>query len=79
MLTISAQKSFDNTTCEKHITCFFSRVFGSMIAVAFHSKMHQHNIFLFFKKLILTSALQNDLKTPKNINLKQIKKMKKIF
>jgi hypothetical protein len=33
---------------------------------AFHSKMYQNNIFFFiFKKLFLTSAHQNDLKTPK--------------
>jgi hypothetical protein len=36
--------------------------------------MHQNNIFIF-KKLFLILAHQNDLKTPKNINLKQIKKL----
>jgi hypothetical protein len=33
-------------------------------------------IFFIFKKLFLISAHQNDLKTPKNINLKQRKKNK---
>jgi hypothetical protein len=36
----------------------------------FHLKMYQNNIFFIFKKLFLKSALQNDLKTLKNINLK---------
>jgi hypothetical protein len=40
--------------------------------------MHQNNIFFIFKKLFLISAHQNDLKTPKYINLKQGKKYKKI-
>jgi hypothetical protein len=44
---------------------------------AFHSKTYQNNVFFFKKKLFLTSAHQNDLKTPKNINLKQRKKIKK--
>jgi hypothetical protein len=49
-------------------------VFGSVVAVAFQSvfrsEMHQNNIFKK-KKLFLTSAYQNNLKTPKkNINLK---------
>jgi hypothetical protein len=33
--------------------------------------MYQNNIFFIFKKLFLTSAHQNDLKTSKNINLNQ--------
>jgi hypothetical protein len=50
-------------------------VFGSVVAVAFQSvfrsEMHQNNIFFLKKKLFLTSAYQNNLKTPKkNINLK---------
>jgi hypothetical protein len=49
-------------------------VFESIVAVAFqsvfHSEMHQNNKFFIFKKLFLTSAHQNNLKTPKNINLK---------
>jgi hypothetical protein len=43
-------------------------VFGNVVAVAFqsafHSEIYQNNIFLK-KKLFLTSAYQNDLKTPK--------------
>jgi hypothetical protein len=39
----------------------------------FYSKIYQNNIFL--KKLFLTSAHQNDLKTQKNINLNQRKKI----
>jgi hypothetical protein len=42
---------------------------GSVVAVAFqntfHSEIHQNNIFFIFKKLFLTSAHQNDMKTPK--------------
>jgi len=41
----------------------------------FCSEMYENNIF-FLKKLFLTSTHQNDLKIPKNINLKQIKKFK---
>jgi hypothetical protein len=46
-------------------------VFGSMVVVTvvfqsvFHSEMYQNNIFFIFKKLFLTSAHQNDLKTLK--------------
>jgi hypothetical protein len=36
--------------------------------------MYQNNIFIIFKKLFLISEHQNDLKTPKNINLKKNKK-----
>jgi hypothetical protein len=32
---------------------------------AFHSEIHQNNIFFILKKLFLTLAHQNDLKTPK--------------
>jgi hypothetical protein len=50
-----------------------------VVAVAFQStfyfKIYQNNIFLFFLKLFLKSAYQNNLKTPKNINLKQKKKI----
>jgi len=46
----------------------------SVVAVVFqsvfHLKMYQNNIFFIFKNLFLRSAHQNDLKTPKNINLK---------
>ena len=56
-------------------------LFGSMVAVAFqsvfHSEIYQNNIFFIFKKLFLIWAYQTDLKTLKNINLKQIKKYKK--
>jgi len=49
-------------------------VFESVVAVVFqnifYSEKHQNNIFFIFKKLFLTLAHQNDLKTPKNINLK---------
>jgi len=38
--------------------------------------MHQNNIFFIFKKLFFISAHQNDLKTLKNINLKQKNKIK---
>jgi len=44
----------------------------------FHLEMHQNDIFFIFLKLFLISAYQNDLKTLKNINLKQ-KKNKKIL
>jgi len=44
-------------------------VFSSVIAVAFqiafHAKMNANDVFLFFLKLFLTSAHQNDLKTLK--------------
>ena len=47
---------------------------GSVVAVPFQNvfylKMYQNNIFFIFKNLFLRSAHQNDLKTPKNINLK---------
>jgi hypothetical protein len=46
-------------------------VFGSVVAVAFqsvfHLDMYQNNIFFIFKKLFLTLAHQNDLKTPKKL------------
>jgi len=41
-------------------------------------KIYQNNIFFILKKLFLTSAHQNNLKTLNNINLKQRKKNKKI-
>jgi hypothetical protein len=47
-------------------------VFGSVVAVtfqiAFRAEIHANNIFLFFKKLFLTSAHQND---PKGTNRTQ--------
>ena len=53
-----------------------------MVATAFqsvfHLEMHQNDIFFIFLKLFLISAYQNDLKTLKNINLKQ-RKNKKIL
>jgi len=33
--------------------------------------MYQNNIFFYFLKIIFISTHQNDLKIPKNINLKQ--------
>jgi hypothetical protein len=40
-----------------------------VVAIAFQSvfnlEIYQNNIFFIFKKLFLTSARQNDLKTPK--------------
>jgi len=42
----------------------------------FYLEMYQNNIFFIFLKLFLISAHQNDLKTPKNIKLKQRKKLK---
>jgi hypothetical protein len=44
-------------------------VFGSVVAavfqITFRIKMHVNDVFLFFKKLFLTSAHQND---PKHTN-----------
>jgi hypothetical protein len=51
-------------------------VSGSMIVIIFYLEMYQNNIFFIFKKLFLISAHQNNLKTPKNINLKQKNKKK---
>jgi hypothetical protein len=55
-------------------------VFGSMGTVAFqsvfHPKMYQNNIF-FKKKLFLTSAHQNNLKTPKKYYFKVKQKINK--
>jgi len=42
--------------------------------ITFYFKIHQNNIFFIFKKLFLTLTHQNDLKTSKKFNLKQIKK-----
>jgi len=47
-----------------------------MIVIIFYLEMYQNNIFFIFKKLFLISAHQNNLKTPKNINLKQKNKKK---
>jgi hypothetical protein len=48
-----------------------------MIVIVFqsisYSEIYQNNIFFIFLKLFLTSTHQNNLKTPKNINLKQKK------
>jgi len=59
-------------------------VFESLVVVAFQNafylEMHQNNIFFIFKKLFLTSAHQNYLKTLKNIDLIFLKKnFKNIF
>jgi hypothetical protein len=47
-------------------------MFGSVVTVAFqsafHSKMHQNDVFLFFKKLFLRYTHQNDSKYTKKIN-----------
>jgi len=43
-----------------------------MVQNSFRLKMHQNNIFLFFKKNILTLAHQNNLKK-NNFKQKQIK------
>ena len=44
-------------------------LFGNMVAIVFQitfrTKMHANDVFLFFKKLFLTSAYQNNLKTLK--------------
>jgi hypothetical protein len=49
-----------------------------VIAVAFQSacrsEIHQNKVYFILLKLFLTSAHQNNLKTLKNINLKQRKK-----
>jgi hypothetical protein len=49
--------------------CCPSSVFDSVVAVAFqivfYVKIHANNIFFIFKKIFLTSAHQNDLKTLK--------------
>jgi len=46
------------------------RVLESMVAVifqsVFYSKMHQHNIFLFFKKIFFISTHQSDHKNIKS-------------
>jgi hypothetical protein len=46
-------------------------VFGSVVAVVFHitfrAEMYQNKVFLFFKKLFLRSARQNDPKHTKKI------------
>ena len=59
-------------------------MFESLVVVAFQNafylEMHQNNIFFIFKKLFLTSAHQNYLKTLKNIDLIFLKKkFKNIF
>jgi hypothetical protein len=43
----------------------------------FFTRKYIKIIFFIFLKLFLTSTHQNDLKTPKNMNLKQRKKLKK--
>jgi hypothetical protein len=50
--------------------------FKNIIVVVFNLKMYQNNIFFILKKLFLILVHQNDLKTLKNINLKQRKKLK---
>jgi hypothetical protein len=46
-------------------------VFGSVVAgafqITFRAKIHVNNIFLFLKKLFLTSAHQNDSKHTNHI------------
>jgi len=46
-------------------------MFGNVVVVAFQiifrAKMHVNDVFLFFKKLFLTSAHQNDPKHTKYI------------
>jgi len=37
----------------------------------FHAEMHQNDVFLFFKKLFLRLAHQNDLKYIKNNSYKK--------
>jgi hypothetical protein len=41
-------------------------LFGSMLAIAFHSKMHQNDVFFIFKKLFLRLA---HLKDPKHTKM----------
>ena len=47
--------------------------FWFLFKMFFYLEMHQNDIFFIFKKLILILAHRNNLKTPKNINLKQRK------
>jgi len=52
-----------------------SGVFEGVVVVAFQNVFFARRcikiiFFFIFKKLFLTSANKNDLKTPKNINLK---------
>jgi len=58
-------------------------LFGIVVAVAvqnvFRLEMYQNEVFLFFKKIFLTSAYQNDLKTLKKIHFKKSKFLKTRF
>jgi hypothetical protein len=47
------------------INVMFESVVVVVFQIIFRVKIHQNNIFLFFKKLFLTSAHQNNLKTLK--------------
>jgi len=58
------------------MTCRLRVFFKNIIVVVFNLKIYQNNIFFILKKLFLILVHQNDLKTLKNINLKQRKKLK---
>ena len=58
------------------MTCGLRVFLKNIIVVVFNLKMYQNNIFFILKKLFLILVHQNDLKTLKNINLKQKKKLK---
>jgi len=61
-----------NTNGCVHILVYINSLFGSVVVVVafqitFHAEMYTNNVFLFFFKLFLTSAHQNDPNHTKHI------------
>jgi hypothetical protein len=66
VLSFSFSAQSPNPPFHQRVKCIISGLFESVGAVVFqsifHAKMHQNDIFSFFKKLFLRSEYQNDPK-----------------
>jgi len=61
------EESFQPPNNALHTTGLFKIVVAVAVQSVFCLEMHQSEVFLFFKKLFLTSTYQNDMKTLKKI------------
>jgi hypothetical protein len=65
------EESFQPPNNASHTTGLFEIVVTVAVQSVFCLEMHQSEVFLFFKKIFLTSTYQNDMKTLKKFHLKK--------